>query len=73
MKNKKEFETRLKDLFTDIEKISKYPDFTPSGKTNFYKKDDIKILRQTFSRFIAKYELLNSELYYKLKYQIEQL
>ena len=73
MKNKTEFETRLSELISDIEKISKYPDFTPSGRINFYKNEDIKILRQTFAKFIAKYELLNSELYYSLKYQIEQL
>ncbi len=74
MKNKnKYFTTRLNGLFSDIDKIAEYPNITPNGKPNFWKNDEIKILKQTFSKFIADYNLLNTELYHRFKYLIEQL
>ena len=67
------YEIRLKNLIKDISNISKYPNFTPNMKPNFWKNDLIKILRQEFSSFIVDYGLFETEIYYKLKYSIEQL
>lgn len=66
------FDTRRHSLINNCEKLRKYPDFI-NNKTNTYKRDEIKVLRQTFSKFIVDYNLQGGFIEQHIKYMIEQL
>lgn len=70
MKNK---ELRYNNLRSEIDMISKVAVFGINGKLDPFRAEALKTLKQDFSRFIADYSLLDTEIYYALKYNIEQL
>lgn len=71
MKNK---ELRYKSIIKELAEIKSYPDFVGYKMLpNVWKSEQLKILKQTISRFIVDYKLQDTELFYFLQYQINQI
>ncbi len=71
MKNK---ELRYNNILKEIKEINLQPNFVGyKMMPNVWKQEQTKVLKQTISKFIADYDLLNTELFYYLQYQIQQM
>lgn len=67
-------EVRYNNISKEIEELKKYPDVVGVRMMpNVWKNEQIKVLKQTISKFIVDYDLQNTELFEYLKYQISQL